>query len=190
MMAPIPDASNPIQGLPDLKNQAGPLPVHDWNPPFCGDIDMRIASDGTWFYMNSPIGRKPLYTLFSKVLRKDGEHYFLVTLVEKCGIKVDDAPFTAVRMRIDGHGQKQVITFETNVDEEITVTAHNRLRFEDETGTGGLKPYVRVRDRLEALVVRPLFYDLVAAGVTQGEWFGIWSSGVFFPMQRASEISL
>ncbi len=182
------DASNPIKGLTGLSAQSGPLPVHDWNPSFCGDIDMRIAADGTWFYMNSPIGRKPLYTLFSRVLRKDGEHYFLVTPVEKCGIKVDDAPFTAIRMRIDNPGRSQIIVFETNVDEEIAVTARNRLRFTDEPGTGGLKPYLKVRANLEALVVRPLFYDLVAAGVTQGEWFGVWSSNVFFPMQRASEI--
>lgn len=188
-MARTADTSNPIKGLQGLAGQPGALPVHEWNPPFCGDIDMRIAADGTWYYMNSPIGRKPLFTLFSRVLRKDGESYFLVTPVEKCGIKVDDAPFTAVRMRINDSGRDQVIVLETNVDEEITVTAHNRLRFEDEAGTGGLKPYVRVRDNLEALVVRSLFYDLVAAGVAQGEWFGVWSSGVFFPMQRAAEIS-
>jgi uncharacterized protein len=188
MMAVTPDASNPIQGLKGLASQSGELPVHQWNPPFCGDIDMRIAADGTWFYMNSPIGRKPLYTLFSRVLRKDGENYFLVTPVEKCGIKVDDAPFTAVRMRVEGTGRTQQIVFETNVDEAVTVNAHNRLRFENEADTGGLKPYVKVRANLEALVSRALFYDLVAIGVPQGEWFGVWSANVFFPMQRVSEM--
>jgi uncharacterized protein len=189
MMAASPDAGNPLKGLKEAEaHGGGPPPVHLWNPPFCGNIDMRIAADGTWYYMNSPIGRKPLYTLFSRVLRKDGDDYFLVTPVEKCGIKVDDAPFTAIRMKIEGEGRQQRISFETNVDEEVTVDAINRLRFEDEPGTGGLKPYVRVRTNLDALVVRPLFYDLVAAGVTQGDWFGVWSCGVFFPMQRASEI--
>jgi uncharacterized protein len=193
MMAASGDASNPLKGLKDAQSAAGGdksmPPVHLWNPPFCGDIDMRIAADGTWYYMNSPIGRKPLYVLFASVLRKDGEDYFLVTPVEKCGIKVEDAPFTAIRMHIEGSGRTQVISFETNVDDAVHVDATNRLRFESETATGGLKPYVKVRGNLEALVSRALFYDLVAAGVTQGEWFGVWSSGVFFPMQRANEMN-
>jgi uncharacterized protein len=189
MMAASTDASNPLRGLKEAQAQGGGLPpVNLWNPPFCGNIDMRIAADGTWFYLNSPIGRKPLFTLFSKVLRKDGEDYFLVTPVEKVGIKVDDAPFTAIRMRIEGEGRQQRIIFETNVDEEVTVDQDHRLRFTEEAGTGGLKPYLLVRANLEALVTRPLFYDLVAAGVKQGEWFGVWSCGVFFPMQMAHEM--
>ncbi|MFT3672354.1 MAG: DUF1285 domain-containing protein [Aestuariivirga sp.] len=151
---------------------------------------MRIARDGTWYYMNSPIGRKPLYTLFSSVLRKDGEKYFLVTPVEKCGISVEDAPFTAIRMEVTGEGRSQEITFETNCDDVVTVNAEHPLRFADEEGTGGLKPYVLVRANLEALVVRSLFYDLVACGVEEDGWFGVWSSGTFFPMKRASEIGL
>jgi uncharacterized protein len=189
MMAASRDASNPLKGLQAVQAGGALPPVDEWNPPFCGDIDMRIAADGTWYYMNSPIGRKPLYVLFSRIIRKDGDSYVLVTPVEKCGIQVEDAPFTAIRMRIDGQGREQVITFETNVDDEVTVDATCRLRFVDEAGTGGLKPYVRVRRNLEALVSRALFYDLVAAGVTQGEWFGVWSKGVFFPMQKASDIS-
>jgi len=191
MMAASRDASNPLQGFKEAVADAKALPpVHLWNPPFCGDIDMRIAADGTWFYMNSPIGRKPLYTLFSRVLRKDGDKYFLVTPVEKCGIRVDDAPFTAIRMKVAGEGRAQVISFETNCDDDIIVNEAHPLRFAEEQGTGGLKPYVLVRANLEALVVRSLFYDLVAAGRTEGEWFGVWSSGVFFPMQRADEIGL
>lgn len=152
---------------------------------------MRIARDGTWFYMNSPIGRKPLYTLFSRVLRRDEDGvYYLVTPVEKCAIEVEDAPFVAVRMKIEGAGRGQTISFETNCDDAVTVDADHPLRFEDEEGTQGLKPYVLVRANLEALVARPLFYDLVAAGVVDGEWFGVWSNGVFFPMQMASEIGL
>lgn len=190
-MAASRDASNPLAGLKGVQDSGTKLPpVHLWNPPFCGDIDMRIAADGTWFYMNSPIGRKPLYTLFSRVLRKDDEKYFLVTPVEKCGIRVDDAPFTAVRMKVQGEGPSQAITFETNCDDDVTVDGAHPLRFATENGTGGLKPYVLVRANLEALVVRALFYDLVAVGVAQGEWFGVWSSGTFFPMQRANEIGM
>jgi uncharacterized protein len=191
MMAVTRDASNPLAGLKDVQVAAAKLPpVHLWNPPFCGDIDMRIAADGTWFYMNSPIGRKPLYTLFSRVLRRDDDKYFLVTPVEKCGIRVDDAPFTAIRMEVSGDGPSQVITFETNCDDVVIVSADHPLRFAIEQGTHGLKPYVLVRANLEALVVRALFYDIVARGVVVGKWFGIWSSGMFFPMQLASEIGL
>lgn len=190
MMAEARDASNPVAGLKDV--QLGGTkrpPVHLWNPPSCGDIDMRIAADGTWFYMNSPIGRKPLYTLFARVLRKDDDgKYYLVTPVEKCGIQVDDAPFVAIRMAVEGAAEQQVIHFETNVDDHVTVNADHPLRFADEAETGGLKPYVRVADNLEALVVRSLFYDLVALGTVRNGWFGVWSSGQFFPMKRAADI--
>lgn len=191
MAADTRDANNPLRGLKDVTGGAKGLPpVHLWNPPFCGDIDMRIAADGTWFYMNSPIGRKPLMKLFASVLRKDDHAYFLVTPVEKCGIRVDDAPFTAIRMQVEGQGQTQVVSFETNCDDAVTVDADHPLRFAEEQGTGGLKPYVMVRAGLEALVVRALFYDLVAAGTAEGEWFGVWSSGLFWPMQRAADIGL
>ena len=185
------DASNPLKGLGEARKAKGPPPVHLWNPPFCGDIDMRIAQDGTWFYMNSPIGRKPLVQLFASVLRHDADgKYYLVTPVEKVGIRVDDAPFTAVRMRLEGVGQSQVIRFETNVDDEVTVDDAHPLRFAVEAGTDGLKPYVLVRAGLEALVSRALFYDLAAAGTVVEEWFGVWSSRQFFPMQKAAEIGL
>ena len=184
------DARNPLQGLKEATAGGKSLPpVHLWNPPFCGDIDMRIAQDGTWFYMNSPIGRKPLFTLFSSVLRHDEDgKYYLVTPVEKCGIRVDDAPFVAIRMAVKGRGRQQLIRFETNVDDEVTVDHEHPLRFETEAVTDGLKHYVLVRARLEALVSRALFYDLVALGRVEGEWYGVWSAGEFFPMQRADEI--
>jgi hypothetical protein len=185
------DASNPLKGLGEAKAAKGLPPVHLWNPPFCGDIDMRIAQDGTWFYMNSPIGRKPLVQLFASVLRHDEDgQYYLVTPVEKVGIRVDDAPFTAVRMAVEGEKRNQVIRFETNVDDAVTVDAEHPLRFAVEEGTDGLKPYVLVRARLEALVSRALFYDLAAAGTVEDGWFGVWSSGQFFPMQKAAEIGL
>lgn len=185
------DASNPLKGLGEARKAKGPPPVHLWNPPFCGDIDMRIAQDGTWFYMNSPIGRKPLVQLFASVLRHDADgKYYLVTPVEKVGITVDDAPFTAIRMKVEGEGPSQVLSFETNVDDEVTVDAGHPLRFAVEEGTDGLKPYVLVRASLEALVSRALFYDIAAAGTVVDGWFGVWSSGQFFPMQKAAEIGI
>jgi uncharacterized protein len=169
----------------------GPAPVHLWDPPDCGDIDMRIAADGTWFYCGSPIGRLPLVQLFSSVLRRDGERYVLVTPVEKVGISVDDAPFLAVEMVSEGHGDETRLTFRTNVEDVVTAGQDHPLRFE-RGAAEGLKPYIRVRDDLWALVKRALFYDLVALGATErfrGEdWFGVRSSGQFFPMCRASEI--
>src|SRR6185436_14869301 len=186
---PSKDAANPLRGLKEASAGKGLPPVHLWNPPFCGDIDMRIAQDGTWFYMNSPIGRKPLFKLFASVLRHDEDgKYYLVTPVEKCGIRVDDAPFVAIRMSVEGKGRDQSITLETNTDDIVTIDAEHPMRVAVEEGTDGLKPYVLVRGRLEALVVRALFYDLVALGVVEGEWFGVWSGGRFWPMQRAAEI--
>lgn len=185
------DASNPLKGLGEARKAKGPPPVHLWNPPFCGDIDMRIAQDGTWFYMNSPIGRKPLVQLFASVLRLDADgKYYLVTPVEKVGIRVDDAPFTAIRMHVEGEGRHQIIHIETNVDDEVTVGEAHPLRFAEEEGTGGLKPYVLVRDGLESLVSRTLFYDLAAVGMVEDGWFGVWSSGHFYPMQKAAEIGI
>ncbi len=187
-MSSTADAGNPLKGLAQIRQSKDLPPVHLWNPPFCGDIDMRIAADGTWYYMNSPIGRKPLFTLFSNVLRKDGDKYFLVTPVEKCGIKVDDAPLFANRMEVSGQGKDQVLKFLTATDDEVTVDALHPLRFANEENTGGLKPYVLVRSNLEALVSRALFYDLAALGEATDGWFGVWSSGQFFRMQPADEL--
>ena len=182
-----------IGGLGDLaaRRRQGPAPVHLWNPPDCGDIDMRIAADGTWHYCGSPIGRAPLVQLFASVLRKDGDRYVLVTPVEKVGVRVDDAPFLAVEMQVETKDGEPVITFRTNVDDFVTVDAEHPLRFE-RGAAEGLKPYVRVRGGLWALVKRALFYDLAALGAVErvGDalCFGVRSSGVFFPMCPASEI--
>lgn len=171
-----------------LKEQADNLPpVDKWDPPYCGDIGMRIRADGTWLYQGSPIGRKPLVRLFSRVLRRDadGRHY-LVTPVEKVDVTVDDAPFLAVEMEVDGHGAAQVLTFRTNVDDVVRCDAAHPLRFVCEPVSGGLKPYLLVRGRLEALVTRAVYYDLVelAAPQANGEDGppGIWSGGAFFPL--------
>jgi len=173
--------------------RGGPAPVDSWNPPFCGDLDMRIAADGTWYYLGTPIGRKRLVKLFASVLRRDADgKYFLVTPVEKVGITVDDAPFLAVAMGVENAGPDQVIAFRTNVDDEVRVDDGHPLRFEMEEGTGGLKPYALVRGRLEALVARAIYYDLVALGVIETvegtPYFGVRSAGRFYPMAPAAAL--
>ncbi len=184
-------ASDPLKGLNEVVKAKGPPPVHLWNPPFCGDINMRIAADGLWYYMNSPIGRMPLVKLFSSILRLDDDgKFYLITPVEKCGILVDDAPFLAVRMRVDGLGQSQIIYLETQVEDEVAVGPEHPLHFKNEQHTEGLKPYVLIRRNLEALVARALFYDLVALGTVEGDWFGVWSSGMFFKMQKATDVQV
>jgi uncharacterized protein len=169
----------------------GQGPAPSWNPPDCGDIDMRIAADGTWFYCGSPIGRAPLVQLFASIMRKDGDRYVLVTPVEKVGITVDDAPFLAVEMDIKNETRQRQLMFRTNVDDVVAVDSEHPLRFE-QGASEGLKPYLRVRGDLWALVKRALFYDLVALGRTEWvaneDWFGVHSSGIFFPMRPAREI--
>ncbi|WP_315834617.1 DUF1285 domain-containing protein [Bradyrhizobium prioriisuperbiae] len=160
-------------------------PVHLWNPPFCGDLDMRIARDGTWFYLGTPIGRPALVRLFSSVLKREGDKHFLVTPVEKVGIRVDDAPFMAVEMQCEGEGQGRVLHFRTNVDDWVRCDAEQRLRFEM-AADGGLTPYLHVRSNLWAKVTRALYYDLVELGEERIEdshaKFGVTSSGAFFAM--------
>lgn len=175
-----------------LKEQAGdrPPPVEKWNPPYCGDIGMRIRNDGVWFYQGSPIGRKPLVRLFSRVLRKDedGRHY-LVTPVEKVDVAVDDAPFLAVEMEVSGAGEDQTLTFRTNVDDVVRCGPGHQLRFVEEMPGGGLKPYLLVRGRLEALVTRALYYDLVELAVPSGDGSDalvVWSEGIPFPVAAAA----
>jgi hypothetical protein len=168
-------------------------PVERWNPPFCGDIDMEIRQDGTWFYLGTPIGRMPLVQLFSTVLRKDadGETY-LVTPVERVRIRVADAPFVAVEVNVSGTGEDQAITFRTNVGDVVEVGPQNPLRFVDEAETGGLKPYVLVRGRLEALVARPVMYELVGHGeeiMVDGTLaFALRSRGQIYPIMPAESL--
>jgi len=181
-----------IAGAARRAGERGPPPVHLWNPPFCGDIDMRIAADGTWFYLKTPIGRPALVKLFASVLWREGEKYFLVTPVEKIGIRVDDAPFTAVEMRLDGAGAGRVLSFRTNVDDWVACGPDHALRFEPEPETGGLKPYLHVRRDLWALVTRALFYDLVELGeerdVDGRRMFGVASGGEFYAMAPADSL--
>jgi hypothetical protein len=167
-------------------------PVHLWNPPFCGDLDIRIASYGTWSYLKTPIGRPALVKLFASVLKREGEKYFLVTPVEKVGIVVDDAPFLAVEMKIEDGPGGRILHFRTNVDDWVACGSDHRLRFEPEPGTGGLKPYLHVRRDLWAKVSRPLFYDLVELGeecdIDGQRMFGVASGGEFFVMAAADSL--
>ena len=168
--------------------KGGLPPVHLWNPPFCGDLDMRIARDGTWFYLGTPIGRFELVKLFSTILRPDGDDYFLVTPVEKVGITVDDAPFVAVDFNQVDDG----LVFETNVGDLVTAGPENPIRVVRDVETGEPSPYVLVRSNLEALIDRKSFYRLVDIGETADvdgvAWFGVRSNGVFFGIIPADEL--
>ncbi|MDA1099077.1 MAG: DUF1285 domain-containing protein [Proteobacteria bacterium] len=162
-------------------------PVETWQPDFSGNMDMRIARDGTWFYLGSSIKRPKMVQLFASILRHDPDGtYYLVTPVEKFAITVDDAPFQAVAMDVHGQGRAQVLTFRTNVDDQVMAGPEHPLRVAIDPLTDEPSPYVHVRARLEALISRAIFYDLVELAVEedrQGETqFGIWSAGVFFPI--------
>lgn len=172
--------------------KTGLPPVHLWNPEFCGDLDMRIARDGTWFYLGTPIGRPELVKLFASIIRKDGDDYFLVTPVEKVGISVDDAPFVAVDFKISGSGIDQALTFETNVGDFTTAGADFPIRIEYNNETGEPSPYVLVRNNLDALIDRKSFYRLVDIGQHEdhdgSRWFGVRSSGHFFPIIPSADL--
>lgn len=167
-------------------------PVHLWDPAFCGDLDMRIARDGTWFYLGTPIGRFELVKLFSSILRKDGDKYFLVTPVEKVGIIVEDVPFVAVDFTVTGEGAEQELRFETHVGDFSYASAENPIRVVRDPASGEPAPYVHIRAGLEALIDRKSFYRLVDLGthkkVKDQSWFGIVSLGEFFPIIPSNEL--
>ncbi len=175
----------------ETEGDTRPLPpVETWNPPDCGAIDIRIARDGTWYYRGTPILRPALVKLFSTILRKDDDRYFLVTPVERVGITVEDVPFLAVEMAATGEPVAPSLWFRTNVGDRVRVDAEHPLTFT--TGAaGGLVPYVLVRKNLSARVSRALTFELVACAVEharQGRpWLGVFSSGTFFPIAPAEE---
>ena len=175
-------------------SKKGPPPVHLWNPPFCGDLDMRIARDGTWFYLGTPIGRNELVKLFSSIIRKDDDKYFLVTPVEKVGIVVDDAPFVAIDFDVERSNGQQSLRFYTHVEDEVVACAKNPIRVERDPETGEPSPYILVRANLEALIDRKSFYRLVDIGEHQEidgtNWFGIQSAGQFFPIIPSAELEV
>src|SRR5262245_36155771 len=151
----------------------------------CGDIGLKIARDGTWYYRESAVGRKPLVKLFASVLRqeKDGS-YYLVTPAEKVLIQVEDAPFLAVGMTLKGSGKQQQLRFRTNLDDEVDAGPDHPLSFRPGKN-GSFTPYVLVRNKLKARLTRPVYYELVAAAATDGKGskggLGVWSGGTFFP---------
>lgn len=186
-----------LKGLEALIARAGEgrgmPPVEQWNPPFCGDLDMEIAADGTWFYMGTPIGRPALVKLFSSVLRKDEDgKTYLVTPVEKVGIRVADAPFLAVEMHVGARDGAQLLTFRTHVGDVVEAGEDHPLRFEIEPQTMGVKPYVHVRGRLEALVTRAVMYDLIALGAHEEidgtSMFVVHSGSQAFPVMKSADL--
>jgi hypothetical protein len=187
---PIPPDTEGLARAARAAGVKGPPPVHLWNPPFCGDIDMRIARDGTWFYNGTPIGRPAMVALFASILRKDGDAFFLVTPVEKVGITVEDAPFVA----LDVERQGEDLRFTTNVGDRCIAGAENPIRVSIDGETGEPTPYLHIRRGLEARIDRKSFYRLVEMGEIESvdgeDWFGVWSRGAFFPIERAEVLDV
>ena len=188
----IPSAERIAAAAGTAATDGGLPPIHLWDPPFCGDIDMEIRRDGSWFYNGTPIARPALVRLFSSILRKEGAKYVLVTPVEKVGIRVEDAPFVAVDAEAEGAGAARALTFTTQVGDRVTAGPDHPIRVARDARTGEPAPYVHVRGRLEALIDRKTFYRLVELGEVHPhagqDWFGLWSGGAFFPIQPAAEL--
>ena len=189
MPAPVPPADLSTLSLADIARLADERklpPVESWNPSHCGHSGMRIARDGTWFHEGSPIGRTAMVRLFSTILRRepDGSHV-LVTPVEKLDIDVEDAPFVAVELKTDGEGQERSLAFRLNTGDLVVAGPEHPIRFE--TGEDGPRPYVEVRRGLRALLARPVYYELAELSLGEGDDRpGLWSNGVFFPMDGGS----
>lgn len=170
----------------------GPPPVHLWNPPFCGELDIRIARDGTWFYLGTPFTRLPLVNLFSSILRAEDGRYVLVTPVEKVGIQVDDLPLHATDFIVEGTGRDQTLTFHTKTEDEATAGPDHPLLIPRDALTGEPAPQILIRPGLAARIDRKSFYRLVDLGVHEPldgqSWFGVWSSGAFYPMIPSNEL--
>ncbi|MCU6455509.1 DUF1285 domain-containing protein [Sphingomonas sp. A2-49] len=187
----------PMEELPDLAGlslseiatlveQRRLPPVEQWNPTHCGDSEMRIARDGSWFHQGSPIGRPAMVRLFSTILRREPDGRFvLVTPVEKLDIAVDDAPFVAVEMKAEGNGAAARLAFRLNTGDFVTAGPDHPLRFTE--GADGPRPYLHVRGGLEALVARPVYYDLADRAIADDAARpGVWSDGAFFPLGTAA----
>ncbi|MFO6464853.1 DUF1285 domain-containing protein [Jannaschia sp. KMU-145] len=169
--------------LQAARRQKGPPPVHLWNPPYCGEIDIVIKRDGTWIHEGTPIGRPGLVRLFASILKFEDGRHFLVTPVEKVGLTVEDAPFVAVDFERDG----EAIVFETNVGDVVRAGPDHPIRV-DLAEDGEPSPYVEVRAGLEALIDRKSFYRLVEIGEEEGDQFGLRSDGVFFPVAPVAQL--
>ncbi|MDO8909808.1 MAG: DUF1285 domain-containing protein [Pseudohongiella sp.] len=153
--------ANPENLLKNIGKHKGPAPVHLWDPPYCGEIDIRIAADGLWYHEGSPIGRLPMVQLFSSILRLDDDgHYYLVTPAERVRIKVDDCPFVAQQLEVEGSGKAQKLLFTLNTQEQVTAGRDNRIAVTVDSG-GQPHPVIHVRHGLNALISRSVFYRLV-----------------------------
>ena len=185
--APPPDfASLSLGEIARLVEENRLPPVESWNPEHCGDSDMRIARDGTWFHAGSPIGRQAMVRLFSTILRREPDGRFvLVTPVEKLDIEVEDAPFQAVEMKAEGAGEAMKLAFRLNTGDLVTAGSERALRFEETEE--GPRPYLHVRGGLEALVARPVYYELAQIALANGSNPpGVWSDGAFFALEPHS----
>ncbi|ASM74085.1 MULTISPECIES: DUF1285 domain-containing protein [Roseobacteraceae] len=182
-----PSADSLVASIKAAKTRGLP-PVDKWDPAFCGDLDMQIKRDGTWFYQGTPIGRPGLVKMFASILKREGDRYFLVTPVEKVGITVEDAPFLAVDFDVEGKGKDQELTFVTKTDDVTVAGPDTPIRVERDADTGEPSPYVLVRRNLEALIDRKSFYRLVDIGTHHDGWFGVWSKGAFFGIIPSDEL--
>lgn len=169
---------------PQAGARSGPAPAHDAES--CGDFDIRIARDGMWFYHGTPITRKPLVRLFASVLQRDEQgQYWLQTPVEKGRIRVDDAPFLAVELAVSGEGRSQELAFRTTLDDWVVAGPDHQIRVTSDIAAAGPRPYIHIRAGLEALIARPVFYQLVELGESMAETpaaYGVWSRGQFFAL--------
>ena len=185
-------SQTPVKGLPrDISRRRKPPPVDDWHPTISRDIDMRIAGDGTWYYLGTPINRLAMVNLFASIMRREADgRYYLVTPIEKCAIAVDDAPFLAIDMQATGAGETQNLTFTTNIGDVVRVDSDHPLRFQRQDEV--FKPYVLVRRGLEAVATRSVYYDLMdlceTHTVTGEDWIGLWSGAIFWPMIRTCDL--
>lgn len=180
-------------GLAEVQKHRGAPPVHLWNPPYCGEMDMRIARDGTWYHEGGPIGRPAMVKLFSSILKLEEGRYYLVTPVEKLGIQVEDAPLIAVDFTVEGEGRAQRLTFVTKTEDLALAGPDNAIRLEKDPETGAPLPYIHIRRGLEARIDRKTFYRLIELGVQEEvdatPWFGVWSADVFFPLIPAADLT-
>lgn len=187
-MPPLPDLADlSLADIARLLAEKRLPPVEKWNPDHCGDSEMRIARDGTWFHQGSPIGREAMVRLFSTILRREGDgSYVLVTPVEKLSIAVDDAPFVAVELKSEGSGPDRTLAFRLNTGDFVTAGPDNGLMIRETAD--GPHPYLHVRGGLEALVARSVYYELMNLALDEegNARVGLWSGGAFFPLDGAA----
>ncbi|MRX27889.1 DUF1285 domain-containing protein [Kangiella sp. HZ709] len=172
----------------DSNSRKGLPPVDQWDPEFCGDMDLVIKRDGNWYYQGTPIGRKRLVKLFSTVLKKEGDNYYLVTPVEKLGIQVEDKPFFVIRMSQHNTDQGNIIELEDNCENKILLTDPAQFWVEVDSATEEPSPYVCVRKNLSALIHRNIFYELVDLSeenlINGAKHFGFYSANQFFSLGK------